>query len=274
MTRLDGGHALVTGGSSGIGLATAAELARRGARLTLWARGEDQLAVAATSLRDNGVEVLAESVDVADAQAVRAAYTRAVARLGEVDILVASAGQTHPGHFLEIPDEVFRRMIEVDYFGTLYAVRAVAPSMVARRTGSIVGISSGAGLVGVFGYTAYGAAKFAVRGLFEALRDELTPYAVHVACVYPPDVDTPMFEQENRIKPAETAAIAGTVRPLPPEEVARAILRSIDRGTFAVYPGAAMGALGRFGSLAAPVLRRVVDARVRAVRKAPTTATD
>lgn len=235
MTRLDGGHALVTGGSSGIGLATAAELARRGARLTLWARGEDQLAVAATSLRDNGVEVLAESVDVADAQAVRAAYTRAVARLGEVDILVASAGQTHPGHFLEIPDEVFRRMIEVDYFGTLYAVRAVAPSMVARRTGSIVGISSGAGLVGVFGYTAYGAAKFAVRGLFEALRDELTPYAVHVACVYPPDVDTPMFEQENRIKPAETAAIAGTVRPLPPEEVARAILRSIDRGTFAVY---------------------------------------
>ena len=81
----------------------------------------------------------------------------------------------HPGRFLELDDDVFRSQMELDYFGTLHAIRAVAPSMVERRRGTIVGVSSSAGLIGVYGYTAYGATKYAVRGLLDALRAEMRP---------------------------------------------------------------------------------------------------
>jgi 3-dehydrosphinganine reductase len=158
-------------------------------------------------------------------------------------------------------------MMEVDYFGTLYAVRAVAPTMVGLGRGSIVAISSAAGLWGVYGYTAYSPAKFAVRGFIQALRDELRPHGVHVGCVYPPDVDTPQLAEENRWKPAETAAIAGSIKPLTPERVARVIVRAIERERFAVYPDVATAVLAGLGPLAAPVLRRRIDRRVRTVRR-------
>ncbi len=103
-------------------------------------------------------------VDVSDRAAVQAAMAAAADQRGPVDILVCSAGVAHPGYFEQLDDDVFRQMMEVDYFGTLWPIRAVVPSMIERGTGSIVGISSAAGIIGVFGYTAYGPAKFAVRG--------------------------------------------------------------------------------------------------------------
>jgi 3-dehydrosphinganine reductase len=179
---------------------------------------------------------------------------------------VTSAGQARPGHFLDLDDEVFRRMMEVDYFGTLYPIRAVAPAMVERGGGSIVAISSAAGLLGIYGYTAYGPAKFAVRGLMQALRDELRPHGVHVGCVFPPDVDTPQLAEENRWKPAETAAIGGAIKPLTAERVARATVRAIERERFAIYPDTATALLAGFGPIAAPLLRRLVDRKVRKAR--------
>ena len=86
--------------------------------------------------------------------------------------------------------------------------------MIERRRGSFVGVSSAAGLVGVFGYTAYAPTKFAVRGFLESLRGELLPYGIHVGCSFPPDTDTPQLEDENRYKPKETKAISGTIKPL------------------------------------------------------------
>lgn len=155
----------------------------------------------------------------------------------------------------------------VDYFGTLYAIRAVVPSMMARRTGSVVAICSATAILGIYGYSAYGPAKFAVRGLMESLRDELRPAGVHVACVYPPDVDTPQLEDENRVKPAETAAISGSVKPISAEVVAESVVRAIRRKRYAVYPDRSIALLGAFGPLLAPVLRRLVDRRISGVRK-------
>lgn len=259
-------HALITGGSSGIGLETARLLAARGATVSLLARRADVLASAAADLRDGGATVHTFSADVAD----QAAVVRAVADLesaaGPIDVVVTSAGQARPGHFLELDDEVFRRMIEVDYFGTLYAVRAVAPSMVERRRGSIVAVSSGAGLVGLWGYTAYAPAKFAVRGLMESLRAELRPHGVRVSCVYPPDVDTPQLAEENLYKPAETAAISGAVKPMPATDVAASIVKAVDTGRFAVYPNREMALLAGLGPLLAPVVRRVFDRKARSAR--------
>lgn len=253
-----GKHVVITGGSSGIGEALAAATAARGAKLTLLARGADRLAAVAEPLGAAGVPC-----DVSDRDAVTDVLATAAVERGPVDVLVCSAGITLPGRFLEAEDQTFRDMVDVDYYGTLWPVRAVAPSMVERRSGSIVGVASAAALVGVYGYAAYGAAKFAVRGLFETLRTELVPHGVHVGCVYPPDVDTPMLAAENLVKPAETKAIAGSIKPIPAEQVAHAIIRGVEKRQAEIYADAQTRALARTVALAPGVYRALFDQRVR-----------
>lgn len=266
MTKVSNAHVVVTGGSSGIGLATARLLASRGASVSLIARGAARLEEAAAELRATGAIVRTAAVDVSDQAALTAALDGFVAEAGPCDVLITAAGLARPGHFLELSDEVFRSMIEVDYFGTLYAIRAVAPAMVARGSGSIVAISSSTALLGFFGYSAYAPAKFAVRGLMEALRSELKPAGVHVGCVFPPDVDTPQLAEENLYKPAETAAISGAIKPITADKVAADIVRSIDRRRFAVYSDPGIAVLSGLGPLLAPVVRRFIDRRVRTAR--------
>ncbi|MEU6229259.1 SDR family oxidoreductase [Streptomyces sp. NPDC047042] len=257
-------HAIVTGGSSGIGLATARLLAERGAQVSLIARGPERLAAAAKEL-----SAASRAADVADQPALARAIAELEREQGRpCDILITSAGLARPGHFLELPDDVFREMIEVDYFGTLHAIRAVAPGMVARGRGSVVAVSSAAGLIGLFGYSAYGPAKFAVRGLMESLRAELTPRGVHVGVVFPPDVDTPQLAEENRWKPEETRAVGKTIRPLTAEKVAAAIVAGIERRRFVICPDPGTRALARFGSVLMPLLNREFDRRARSVAKA------
>jgi 3-dehydrosphinganine reductase len=109
--------------------------------------------------------------------------------------------------------------------------------MIKRRSGHIVNISSVAGFMGVFGYAAYGAAKYAVRGYSEVLRAELKPYNIGVSVVFPPDTDTPQLAYENQFKPMETRELAGNAAVLSPETVAETILKGIIRKRFAILPG-------------------------------------
>jgi 3-dehydrosphinganine reductase len=202
---------------------------------------------------------------------VTAAIEELSGEAGPCDVLVSCAGLARPGYFLDLPDDVFRQMIEVDYFGTLYALRAVVPEMVERGRGSVVAVSSAAGLIGVYGYSAYGPAKFAVRGLMESVRAELEPRGVHVGVVYPPDVDTPQLAEENQWKPAETRAISGTIKPLAPGVVAAAIVAGIESRRFLICPDLGTRALARFGSVLAPVLNWSFDRKAASVdSKAPT----
>jgi 3-dehydrosphinganine reductase len=258
-----GKHAIITGGSSGIGLAIAEEFGRRGAVVSIVARSADRLSAAAAQLSGQGISVHTASADVANKEAIAAALATLTGTAGSCDILVTSAGQARPGYFPDIPDEVFEQMMNVDYFGTLWAIRAVLPDMVARKRGTIVAVSSATGLVGVFGYAAYGPAKFAVRGLMESLRAELLRHSIHVACVYPPDVDTPQLAEENQWKPGETAAISGTIKPLSAQQVAQSVIRGINRRKFAIYPDLQTHALGRLASVIEPALTRFMDRRVR-----------
>lgn len=240
-----GAHVVITGGTSGIGLALADQVGAAGATVTALAR--------------------ATGCDVRDRDAVHSSIAAAVDAHGPVDVLVCSAGITLPGRFLEADDETFRSMMEVDYFGTLWPIREVAPAMAARRRGSIVGVASAAALVGVYGYSAYGAAKFAVRGLLESLRTELAPFDVHVGCAYPPDVDTPMLAAEEAHKPPETKAIAGAIEPLSAARVAAAIVRGIERGDAEIYADAQTRALARTVATVPGLYRRLFDRKVRSV---------
>lgn len=234
--RLASAHVLVTGGSSGIGRAFVRRVVALGARVSVIALPGDDLTGTEQELKRRGGRFAVHAADVTDQHALGVAIGRVTGELGPCDVLLTCAGIAHPGYFERLDDAIFRRTMEVDYFGTLHAIRAVVPSMLERRAGSVVGISSAAGLVGIFGYTPYAPAKFAVRGLLESLRCELVPYGVHVGCVCPPDTDTPQLAYENRFKPPETRAISGQIKPLPADRVAAAIVRGIERREFLIVP--------------------------------------
>jgi 3-dehydrosphinganine reductase len=269
MTELAGAHAIVTGGSSGIGLATARLLAARGARVSLVARDEARLGAALDGIRAAcaEVEVARAVADVTDPTALSSAIDELTGHFGPCDLLVTSAGSAHPGYFEQLEPQVFREQMEVDYFGTLHAVRVVVPSMIERRRGHLVLVSSTAGIIGVFGYSAYAPAKFAVRGLAETLRVELAPYGVVVACAYPPDTTTPGFERENMLKPAETARISAAIKPRDADHVARAIVRGVERDQLVITADFQTAALARASGLLAPYVRHSMDRQVRRSRR-------
>ena len=146
-----GVHAVVTGGSSGIGAALVALLVGRGANVSVVALDDDDLRSVETDRPGAAGSVQVYGADVGDEDQVRSAIALAVDRFGPCDLLVTSAGISRPGRFLEMPDGEFERHMRVNYFGTLYAIRTVAPSMIERRSGRIVALSSAAALLGVYG---------------------------------------------------------------------------------------------------------------------------
>jgi 3-dehydrosphinganine reductase len=270
-SRFAGAHVLVTGGSSGIGLAFVRRVLGLGARVSVVALDDGDLETTGAELRRRGADHLVVPADVADRDQVEAAVERATATLGPCDVLLTSAGVAHPGYFERLDDEIFRRTMEVDYFGTLHALRAVVPAMIDRRAGNVVGISSAAGLVGIFGYTPYAPAKFAVRGLLEALRCELEPYGVHVGCVCPPDTDTPQLEYENRFKPDETRAISGQIKPITADRMAAAIVRGVERQEFLIMADWQTRVLARTAGLLRGTYFASFDRRVRQARRSRVT---
>jgi 3-dehydrosphinganine reductase len=270
VTRLDDAHVLITGGSSGIGLATAARALERGARVSLVSRDSERLARAEDLLESaagDPTRVCAEPADVTDRESFETALALLVAQFGPVDILVTSAGGARPGHFEELTPDVFVDQMALNYFGTLHPILATVPSMIERSSGHLMLVSSAAGIVGVYGYSAYAPAKFAVRGLAETLRGELKPFGIVVGCVYPADVDTPGLEAEAAMKPAATASMSERIKVTSPERVAHAIVEGIERERLVVTTDFQTKLLARFGGMLAPVVHRTIDRHVRKVSR-------
>jgi 3-dehydrosphinganine reductase len=188
-------------------------------------------------------------------------------RFGPCDILLAAAGGAHPGYFEELDDSVFREQLDVDYLGAVRAARAVVPSMRERRRGHLVFVSSTAALVGVFGYSAYAPAKAAVRSFAETLRPELVPYSIVVSCAYPPDTRTAGYDRENALKPEETARISAAIKPRDPDEIARALVRGIERDHLVITADFQTAALARAARLWDPYVRFTTDRTVRRIRR-------
>lgn len=260
-------HAIVTGGSSGIGRALVSRLIERGSDVSVLALDDTDLAAMAEEHSDGSDTVTTHPVDVSEASRVRAAIAEATRIHGPCHLLVTSAGISRPGHFLELSDDHFEKQMAVNYFGTLYAIRAVAPSMIERGSGSIVGVSSAAGLLGVFGYSAYGATKYAVRGLCDVLRTELKPKGIYVGCVYPTDVDTPQYAGERPFLPEEALSISGTVKPVSADDVAVAILKGIHRRRANIFTDPTTATLDRLVRMAPGLTQRWLDHRVGLVTK-------
>ncbi len=267
-------HVLITGGSSGIGLELGRQAAAAGARVSLVARDSAKLAAARAAIhaaQPAAADVVIVSADVAIEAEILAALQAAERVHGPVDVLITSAGIARPGYFEEVPVAVFERTMAVNYFGTLYPLKAVVPGMRRRGRGAVVLISSGAGLVGLFGYTPYAPSKFALRGLAEALRGELKSTGVSVTIVYPPDTDTPQLVEENLTKPVETKALTAGGGLWTAEAVARVTLAGVQRGRFAITPGFQLTALAWLHSVIAPVLNWSFDRIARKARRGAAT---
>jgi NAD(P)-dependent dehydrogenase (short-subunit alcohol dehydrogenase family) len=185
---------LVTGGSSGIGRATALRLAGHGARVVLAARSEQALKEAAAEAVALGGEALAVPTDVTDADQCRRAVDAAVERFGRLDILLCSAGVSMRAYFAGSDLAALERVVRVNFLGTLYATYYALPH-VRQTRGSLVAITSLTGKRGIPSYAVYGASKFAVQGLYQSLRLELSRDGVHVGVVAPGFVDTPLRHQ-------------------------------------------------------------------------------
>ena len=256
-------HAIITGGSSGIGKATAKLLAMKGTDISIIARDADKLNRATQEIKNVALtsqqQILSFVADVSQLSDINQAIEKAIATQGTPDLLITSAGIAIPGYFKDISLDVFEQTIRVNYFGSLYAIKAVLPAMQATQKGHIVLISSGAGLIGLYGYSAYSPSKFALRGLAESLRGELKPQGINISIVYPPDTDTPQLAAENKTKPPETKAITATADTWSAEGVAKEIIRGIQKQQFAIAPGLEMTILNRLHSVISPLLNKYFD---------------
>lgn len=253
----------ITGGSSGIGLATALLYHSRGYRVAIAGRNAEKLNAAS----QGRFETYQLDVSVPEnVQEVVAAYCRNHGNQAP-DILINSAGVMIPGRFIEMPEKDFWANIDVDFNGTVHVCRAFAPLMVQRGSGHIVNVASVAGFLGIYGYTGYSAAKYAVMGMSEALRFELEPLGVSVHVVCPPDTRTPGLTLEQSMRPKETDAAAGNIKPIEPEQVARALVKGVDKNKNTIVIGALSRLYYRLKGIWPELFYWVVSSDVRSVQK-------
>lgn len=197
---LAGQTALVTGASRGIGRAIAIRLAQSGAKIVLAARTTDALQTVAEEIRAHGQESLVAPTDVTDDQQLEALVNTARSYFGNIDILVNNAGggpPRTPVHKGRISD--WQWTLRANLWATMVLTKLVLPSMIERRVGVIINISSLAGITGKAGEAAYAAAKFGVRGFTQSLFEEVRGYGVKVSTICPGYVDTALIPPNRRV---------------------------------------------------------------------------
>ncbi|MCL4313866.1 MAG: SDR family NAD(P)-dependent oxidoreductase [Actinobacteria bacterium] len=207
---------VITGASRGIGKAIAVLLGQRGATLGLISRSQAQLEDVLVQAGNHGAVAPA---DVADRHALENALNSLRIALGDPDVLINNAGIGHYGSVADAPPEVYEQLMSVNYFGTVWATKAVLPSMISRGSGEIVNIASIAGKLAAPFEAAYSATKFAVVGFTEALAIELSGTGVNVHMVNPGPVDTNFFEARGN----------SYQRSFPPMVDARTVALTVER---------------------------------------------
>jgi SDR family mycofactocin-dependent oxidoreductase len=209
MDRLQGKVALITGAARGIGRAQAVRFAQEGADIiALDICGPVDTVVTPPATRadldetvelvaEAGGRVVAEVVDVRDTEAVQGATDRGVEQLGGLDVVCATAGITSRGLATELSENAWQTMLDINLTGVWRTCRATAPHLIERGAGSMILISSIAGLRGLVGVAHYTSAKHGVVGLMRSLANELAPHNIRVNTVHPTNVDTPMIQNDH-----------------------------------------------------------------------------
>lgn len=257
---LSGRRVVITGGSSGLGLAVAELAAVRGARVDLIARNPQRLAAARETVLAAApqAEVGVHSADVSKPTALAHVF----GEIGELDVLVTSAGILTEGRFDEQDPEMFREMVETNFFGTVACVRAALPAL-KRSRGQITIVASVAGLLGVYGYSAYAASKHALIGFSDSLRYELDRDGVSVNVVCPGEFDSPMVDQLDSQRSPENRAHVLFIPKSDVEPVAEGVIAAVERDRPITVPGARAKLSARLGQVFPGMSRAIGNVVVR-----------
>ena len=175
---------IVTGGSSGIGKAIATTFGARGSKVLITGRNEEDLDKAVAELRQKGIDATGFCADVSQEEDNRKMASEAIRLFGRIDILVNNAGITMRALFEEVDIQVVKKVMDINFYGVLYATKYCLPEILKNK-GSVIGISSIAGYRGLPGRTGYSASKFALNGFLEVLRTEMMKKGVHVLTACP-----------------------------------------------------------------------------------------
>ena len=245
----------VTGASDGIGKQLAVDLVARGAVVVGCGRSRDRLVKTLKEIRKLSPKSLMIACDIGDAEQVHGMMTKVLADFGRIDILINNTGIGMRKPFVDTPLETIEAIMRTNYLGAVNCTHEVLPSMIARGSGHIVNISSGAGKIGTLNMAGYCASKFAMNGWSESLYHELKPLGVNVSVVCPGPVSTQFnreFQDSEPKSPPQLFTSAAAV--------SQAVMRAIERNKFEVVMPrwlALICAIKRF----APSLFRVIAQR-------------
>ncbi|AXF57250.1 3-ketoacyl-ACP reductase [Salicibibacter kimchii] len=197
MQSITGKTALITGAGRGIGRALAHAFAREGVHVALMGRTRANVENVENELSEFDVKTVSVQADVSDGEEVKEAVQSVKDALGEIDILVNNAGIGKFGRFLDLSEDDWRSVWDVNVMGIYHVIQAVLPEMIERQAGEIVNISSTSGLRGTEGSSAYSASKFAVHGLTESLMREMRRENIRVQAISPSKVITDFASEHN-----------------------------------------------------------------------------
>ncbi len=231
---------VITGASGGIGRAAALAFARCGAKVVIAARNEEKLGSLKEEIHRQGGQALAIKTDICSFSDTEGMARETIVKWGRIDIVIANAGQFVQDAPGEIDLQAYERSLAVNFMGTLHVVKSVLPEMRRRGRGHIVIVNSLDAKKGIVGDGPYVAAKAALDGFGDVLRQELTARGIRVTSIYPGRVDTPMIAHIRvpRISPK-----------MSPERVARAMIRGIKRNRAVMVVPAAFFPLGSLNNL-------------------------
>ncbi|MCW2687896.1 MAG: short-chain dehydrogenase/reductase [Mycobacterium sp.] len=253
MDNIRGKTIAITGAARGIGHATAKALLARGARVVIGDRDVAVLESAVAGLSRLGM-VSGHPLDVTDRESFATFLDKArTDGDGHIDVLINNAGVMPIGPFLEQSEQSIRSSIEVNFYGVLTGCQLALPEMMTRRGGHIINIASLSGLIPVPGQVVYVGSKFAVVGLSAALADEVAPHGVEVSVVMPPFTNTDLI--------AGTKS-GGAIKPVEPEEIAAAIVKTLDKPKTHVSVPAALRFTAQAAQMLGPRGRRWLNKRL------------
>lgn len=263
MTHFTGKVAVVTGAASGIGRALAVELGRRGARLAISDVDVTGLAETESLVRAVGAEVRSDTLDVSQRELVLTYADTVAEHFGAVHLVFNNAGIAFTGNVEQMSFKDFDRVMDVDFWGVVNGTKAFLPHLVASGDGHVVNISSVFGLFSVPSQSAYNAAKFAVRGFTEALRQEMVNGGrpVKVTCVHPGGIKTNIARNGDQVEGLDHDQLATSFDKLArtsPAKAADVILAGVEKNKARVLIGADAWVLDKFIRVTGSGYQRIV----------------
>ncbi len=254
----------ITGGSSGIGLEMAKNLFSYGADVIIIGRNREKLKSASLDIEKfrikEGQTLSDYSIDVSKHKDIGKKLKDIVDKTTVPDILINSAGIGYSGRFEDIDFDTFKGILDTNVLGVRNVCHAMIPFM-KKKGGVIANLSSFAGIFGTYGYSAYGASKFALLGMSSSMRFELAQYKIKVSAICPPEVDTPLVREESKTISPEAKALKIMTGVLTVEYAAKSILRQLKSEKFLIIPGKKANLVYHFNRLF-PGLSRFVSGLV------------